>query len=98
VNPSAHGCILLIEDDSPQISKKPEKIAMKPNIGTIDKAVRIFAGVFVLSLMMWGPRTMWGLVGLVPLVTAAMGFCPLYTLLRVSTRKKEAVIPEQLRK
>jgi hypothetical protein len=55
------------------------------NEGTIDRVVRVVVGVGALSLTVVGPQTMWGLLGLVPLATAALGSCPLYTLLGVST-------------
>jgi hypothetical protein len=64
---------------------------MIPNIGTIDKTARIIVGVVVLSLMIWGPRTAWGLLGLVPLVTGLVGFCPLYSVLKISTRSNTEV-------
>jgi hypothetical protein len=47
--------------------------------------VRVVLGVGALSLTVVGPQTMWGLLGLVPLATALLGSCPLYTLLGIST-------------
>ena len=55
------------------------------NEGTIDRAIRVVVGVIVLSLFVWGPRTPWALLGLVPLVTGLVGVCPLYSILGVST-------------
>ncbi|MFA6958798.1 MAG: DUF2892 domain-containing protein [Thermoanaerobaculia bacterium] len=55
------------------------------NEGTIDRALRVIVGLAALSLTVVGPRTMWGLIGLVPLVTGVLGSCPLYTLLGLST-------------
>lgn len=55
------------------------------NESSIDRTLRILVGVVLLSLVVVGPRTMWGLVGLVPLVTGLVGFCPLYRLLGIST-------------
>ncbi len=43
-----------------------------------DRVVRVAVGVFVLSLIFWGPRTLWGLVGLVPLVAGLSGRCPAF--------------------
>ncbi|WP_298284294.1 DUF2892 domain-containing protein [Acidocella sp.] len=51
---------------------------MKANVGTIDRVLRVIAGLVLLSLVFIGPKTMWGLIGLVPLGTAAIGFCPAY--------------------
>ncbi len=44
---------------------------------TWDRAFRVALGLFVLSLTVWGPRTPWGLVGLVPLTGGLVGGCPL---------------------
>jgi len=55
------------------------------NAGTLDRALRAMLGLGLLSLTVVGPRTMWGLVGLIPLGTALLGSCPVYTLLGVST-------------
>lgn len=58
---------------------------MKPNEGTIDRVLRIVAGLGILSLAFVGPQTAWGYVGLVPLVTGLVGFCPLYAMLGLNT-------------
>lgn len=58
---------------------------MKPNIGKIDRAVRIVAGAALLSLVFVGPQTVWGYLGLVPLLTGIIGFCPAYCPLGLST-------------
>ena len=55
------------------------------NVGTVDRMIRVAVGIAALSLIFVGPRTWWGLVGLVPLVTAAAGTCPLYSLIGVSS-------------
>lgn len=58
---------------------------MLTNESSIDRALRVVLGIVVLSLVVVGPKTMWGLLGLVPLLTGLVGFCPLYRLLGVST-------------
>ena len=58
---------------------------MRTNESTIDRALRIVLGLVVLSLVVVGPKSMWGLFGLVPLLTGLVGFCPLYRLLGLST-------------
>lgn len=63
---------------------------MKKNIGSIDRTIRIIAGLFLVSLIFWGPKTMWGLVGLVPLLTGLAGWCLPYSLLGISTCKTKA--------
>ena len=55
------------------------------NENTIDRALRVILGIAVLALVFVGPRTPWGWLGLVPLVTGLVGSCPVYTLLGVST-------------
>lgn len=55
------------------------------NIGDIDRVIRIIAGIGLLSLVIIGPKTLWGVLGLVPLLTGAISFCPLYKLLGIRT-------------
>lgn len=64
---------------------------MKKNIGHSDKIIRIVIGVILLSLLfiLKGKLRFIGLIGLVPLITAAIGYCPLYPLIGVNTDKKE---------
>ncbi len=50
-----------------------------------DRAVRVALGLVLLALVFVGPQTLWGLVGLVPLVTGALGSCPIYTILGMSS-------------
>ncbi len=58
---------------------------MKANAGNIDRIARVVMGLGLLSIAFIGPKTPWGYVGLVPLLTGAIGFCPLYTLLGINT-------------
>lgn len=58
---------------------------MKANEGSFDRGLRILVGLGLLSLVFLGPKTMWGLVGFVPLITGIAGFCPLYKLLGIDT-------------
>lgn len=60
---------------------------MTVNEGTVDRAIRIIAGLGLLSLVVVGPKTLWGLVGLVPLATGLIGWCPAYSLFGVRTCK-----------
>ena len=50
------------------------------NLGGADRALRILAGIILVSLVFVGPQTAWGWVGVVPLVTGLIGNCPLYSL------------------
>lgn len=58
---------------------------MSHNVGGIDRVVRVLLGLGLLSLVFVGPKTMWGLIGLLPLATASMSFCPLYRVFGWST-------------
>jgi hypothetical protein len=60
---------------------------MKANVGSVDKTLRIIIGLALLSaiFLISGPMRWIGLIGLVPLLTAFMSFCPLYTLLGINT-------------
>jgi hypothetical protein len=58
---------------------------MPRNEGTIDRALRIILGLVLLSLVVIGPKSMWGLIGVIPLATGLMGYCPLYRVLGIST-------------
>jgi hypothetical protein len=60
------------------------------NIHPVERIVRALVGLGVLSLVFWGPKSAWGLLGLLPLATAGSGWCPLYTLLGFSTCPKKA--------
>ena len=58
---------------------------IKPNLGGIDRTIRILAGAGLLALVFVGPQTPWGYLGLVPLLTGVIGFCPAYCPLGLST-------------
>lgn len=62
---------------------------MKQNIGHCDRVIRIVAGVILLSLIfiLDGDIRWVGLIGVVPLLTAGLGFCPLYCPLKMDTTK-----------
>lgn len=57
---------------------------MRKNIGGLDKLIRVIAGV-VLLYFAFDAGYWWGWIGLIPLLTAAFGFCPLYRIIRIST-------------
>jgi hypothetical protein len=58
---------------------------MKKNAGTIDRIVRVVAGLAILSTAFIGPKTMLGYIGIVPLLTGALGFCPVYPIFGINT-------------
>jgi hypothetical protein len=59
------------------------------NAGSVDRWLRAIVGLAVLSLAFVGPKSAWGYLGLIPLATAALGFCPLYSVFGISTCKHE---------
>jgi hypothetical protein len=58
---------------------------MKLNVGGIDRILRITAGVVLVGLAATGKVGAWGWIGVVPLLTGAVGFCPLYPLIGMNT-------------
>lgn len=57
----------------------------KTNVGGIDRVLRIVLGLVLIGLTLGGVIGAWGWIGVVPLATAAMGTCPLYSVLGFST-------------
>jgi hypothetical protein len=55
------------------------------NVGTIDRVLRIVVGLALISIVFVGPQTPWGWIGVVPLATALIGYCPLYSVLGIKT-------------
>lgn len=53
---------------------------LRKNVTPIDRIIRIVLGLALLSLILIGPKTLWGLIGIVPLITGALGTCPIYRL------------------
>ena len=58
---------------------------MPVNEGGLDRALRIIAGLAILSLAFVGPKTAWAYLGFVPLATGLIGFCPAYALFGIRT-------------
>lgn len=65
---------------------------MKTNVGTIDCVVRLVIGLFVLALGYYF-QSWWGLIGLVPLLTAIFRFCPVYVPFGLSTCEAKKATP-----
>lgn len=60
----------------------------KTNEGTLDRALRVIAGLVILSLFFLYPDASWrylALLGIVPLATGLIGSCPVYSILGIST-------------
>lgn len=68
---------------------------MKRNVGTVDRAIRIVAGLVLLSLIfiLEGNARWWGLVGLLPLVTGSVGWCAVYVPLGIDTSRTRYQAP-----
>lgn len=60
---------------------------MKTNMGSTDRTIRIVVGVVLIALVFVGPQIVWGWVGIVPILTALVGYCPAYSLLGIKTCK-----------
>lgn len=60
---------------------------MKKNVGGIDKSLRIGLGVALLVFAFFGPESVkaWGFIGIIPLATGLLNFCPIYSLLGLNT-------------
>jgi hypothetical protein len=60
---------------------------MKANVGGIDRILRVVIGVGLLSLLflLEGSARWFGLIGIVPLGTGLIGYCPLYSILGISS-------------
>ena len=58
---------------------------MKINLGTVDRLLRLVVGLVLIALVFVGAQTAWGWIGVIPLVTALAGNCPVYSLLGFNT-------------
>ncbi|MEZ5953096.1 MAG: DUF2892 domain-containing protein [Hyphomonas sp.] len=59
----------------------------KTNEGTIDRVLRVIVGLALIAIVFVGPKTPFGWIGLVPLLTGLAGTCPVYSLLGINTCK-----------
>lgn len=58
---------------------------MKTNEGALDRILRVVVGIVILSMAFIGPQPPWAYLGLIPLLTGLVGFCPLYAILKINT-------------
>ncbi|HSH49836.1 MAG TPA: DUF2892 domain-containing protein [Halomonas sp.] len=63
---------------------------MKPNVGSIERGLRIIVGLILIALAITNVIGWWGWIGVVPLVTGLFRFCPAYRLLGISTCKRSS--------
>jgi len=59
---------------------------MKKNMGSVDKTLRLIVGVLIL-VVGYLNDSWWGLVGLIPIITSFMSFCPFYVPFKITTIK-----------
>ncbi|MGE5113653.1 MAG: DUF2892 domain-containing protein [Acidobacteriaceae bacterium] len=55
----------------------------------VERVIRVLIGLGLISLVFIGPKTPWGWIGLLPILTGVTGICPLYTVLGISTCPKK---------
>jgi len=60
------------------------------NVGSLDRILRVIVGLALIAMVFVGPQTPWGWIGIVPLATAVIRWCPLYTLIGMRTNKAES--------
>jgi Inner membrane protein YgaP-like, transmembrane domain len=63
---------------------------MKINVGTVDRVARIVVGLLLIVLAVTGTLGVWAYIGIVPLATGLMRFCPLYSMLGMNTCARKA--------
>jgi hypothetical protein len=62
---------------------------LKRNVGSVDRGVRAVVGIALIAMVFVGPQTPWGWLGLIPLATAIIGYCPPYSIFGWNTRSKD---------
>jgi hypothetical protein len=71
--------------DAPRAAATTQGSHMKVNEGVIDRSLRVIAGLVLIGLAATGTVGTWAYIGIVPLLTGAIGMCPLYSLLGINT-------------
>lgn len=61
---------------------------MKANVGGVDRIMRIVAGLALIAWALFGSGPSWAWIGVVPLATGLINFCPAYSILGINTCKK----------
>ncbi|OOG24524.1 hypothetical protein B1C78_08420 [Thioalkalivibrio denitrificans] len=62
-------------------------MATMKNMGVADRVIRAIVGIVLISLVFIGPQTPWGWIGIIPLATAVISWCPAYSLIGMRTTK-----------
>jgi hypothetical protein len=63
---------------------------MVKNIHPVERVIRVIVGGFLASMAFWGPSNYWFLLGLLPLITGLIGWCPPYQWLGIGTGPRAA--------
>lgn len=58
------------------------------NVGSFDRSIRIIIGIILIAMVFVGPKTAWGWIGLIPLFTGLVRWCPAYLPFGINTCKK----------
>lgn len=58
---------------------------MKSNVGGLDRILRVLVGIALIALTLTGTIGVWGWIGVIPLLTGALGSCPLYSIVGLNT-------------
>jgi len=62
---------------------------MKANLGKTDKIIRYVLGLVIMGVLWFGYHSLWALVGLIPIATAVMSFCPFYVPFGITSGEKK---------
>ena len=73
----------LVSDINPNMIL--EEFTMNQNVGKIDRLFRILIGIVIIAIGAYF-KSWWGIIGVVPILTAIIGFCPLYIPFKIDTR------------
>lgn len=60
---------------------------MNKNVGSLDKTIRLIVGILII-VAGYMNESLLGAIGLIPILTALIGWCPLYTILKIDTKCK----------
>jgi hypothetical protein len=64
------------------------------NLNLLERWIRLGIGAILIALYVWGPKTPWGLIGLIFIASGITGFCPVWKILGISTLKKAPPVPK----
>lgn len=62
---------------------------MTRNVGNAERVIRVIIGLAILSLAFVGPKSPWAFLGVIPILTGLLGWCPPYSLLGINTCSKK---------